>query len=262
MNYRMGIVGLGLGIATGAMAQFLDGDRKATGYIEVGGGIANVTNNQGNWSGGYIRGQYGYPQQSILNFEVRAARRFNEDGVYFGFLYSHYLQPDLYVNIGVASSTSGFYFPVIRGDLSVSKKWGEKEDVVTTLGATYFQARDTYKDWAGFFDIAYYIEKVILQLGARYNASYPGNQRSWSGYGAVTYHEPQQFMLTFRYGQGREAYLPLGGTLVPVDFESKTYGVNLRMWTGKQFGFNAAYEWYENPSYRRNGFEFGVFREF
>lgn len=245
-----------------AFAQFDREGQQATGYIEIGGGAATVTNGQGNWSGAYLRGSYGYPNQDILNYEVRAAKRFGEDGVYFGVLYSHFFKPDLYASFGVASSTKGFFFPGVRVDASISKIWGEKKDFVTTLGTTYYRARDTYHDWAGFLDLTYYAGPVIFQAGTRYNVSSPGSVKSWSGYGAVTYNKPKDVMLTFRYGGGREAYLPLGGTLTNVDFASNTYSVNLRKWINQEWGFNANYEWYDNPSYKRNGFEIGIFRDF
>ncbi|MCW5943516.1 MAG: YaiO family outer membrane beta-barrel protein [Fimbriimonadaceae bacterium] len=252
------------GILTMALAASLASaqDQKATGYVEVGGGASKVTNGQGDWSGAYLRGSYGFPKKDIVNFEVRSAKRFKDDGFYLGFLWTHYVQPDVYTSFGVGTSTGGFFFPKVRVDGSVSKIWGAKQDVVTTVGATYNQARDTYYDWAGFFDLTYYVANVVLQLGTRYNVSYPGSAKSWSGYGAISIVKAKDYMLTFRYGGGRESYLPLGGTLVPVDFSSTTYSVGLRKWLNNDWGFNATYEWYTNPNYKRNGFELGVFRDF
>lgn len=255
---RYGFVSLALA-ASIASAQ----DQKATGYVELGGGTARLTGGATPWSSTYLRGSYGVPGQGRFVFDVSGARRYGENGYFIGMTYIADVRPDLAVALGLGTGPAGFYFPKFRADAAVTKKWGPKLNLLTTVGATYILAKETYRDYTGFFDVAYYLpEPIILQAGVRYGISYPGAVKAGSAWVGALFGRTGHTTVGVRYSVGKTAYLLMGANSTLVDFADRAFSVSLRQWLSRDWGFTAGYDYYTNPSFQKTTFEIGVFRDF
>ena len=107
----------------------------------------------------------------------------------------------------------------MRVDGQLNKKWLSKRNLVTTLGAGYFDAKDAHRDSSLFLGGSYYFDApLIVQGGVRWNRSTPGAVISRSQYLAVTQGKDRQYFVVLRGEVGRQAYQALGAGAILVDF--------------------------------------------
>ena len=176
---------------------------------------------------------------------------------------THVFNPDWFSNLSVGTSVGGFFWPRVRVDAFLSKKWLEKRNLVTTFGFGYYDAKDVHEDINFFIGATYYFESPwIVEAGLHYNISHPGAVTAPAPFAAVTYGRNKQYYLVLRVGIGREAYQVVGPDEAITDFASQVVTLTWRQWLTPQWGFKLLTEYYHNPFYQRAGFEFGIFREF
>jgi YaiO family outer membrane protein len=233
-----------------------------TNYVEAGGSYRQLTNGFGDWSGGYARGVLANGK-NIWNAEVNGQHEFSDGGVYLAAGDTYNFNSDWYASLTLGSSVGGFFWPRFRADGFVNRKWGKRQQFITTLGYGYYASKDVHRDQSVFVGTTYYFRGVwIFEDGVRFNVSNPGGVFSPSGFVAVTEGRNKHHYVTVNSGFGQEAYQIVGPTSVLTRFPSQNTTITWRQWTGKTWGFNLVGEYYHNPTYQRGGGSFGFFKEF
>lgn len=239
------------------------GDPKLlTNYVEAGGSMAGLTNSFGNFSGGYARASITAGRHVIFG-EINGQREFGDGGVYFAAGDTYDFNSDWYASATLGSSAGGFFWPRVRFDGSINRKFLERRQLVANIGYGYYKAKDEHYDQGFSLGSVYYFGKPwIVEEGIRFNVSHPGAVFSPSAFVAVTQGTNKKHYVTLRLGFGEEAYQLVGQTATLNDFTSQTYTVTWRQWVGKNWGFNAVADFYHSPFYVRSGGILGVFKEF
>jgi YaiO family outer membrane protein len=231
--------------------------------LEAGGNYRHLTDGYSPWLGAYLRVLAKPGNRNNLYFEVLRQREFDDTGTYFSFAGDHTINQDWYVFGAVGGSSGGFFFPSLRADAQVNKKWLSKRQLVTTIGAGYFDAKDEHRDSSLFLGGIYYFETPwVLQGGVRWNRSMPGAVISQSQFVALTQGQEGIRYIAIRVDAGREAYQAIGPGEVLVDFPSGAVTLAWKQWLGPDWGFNAVTEYYLSRVYQRTGISFGIFKSF
>jgi YaiO family outer membrane protein len=237
-------------------------ERTPTGFVELGGSYEGLSSDYGHWSGGYLRSVL-TTGRDTWNGEVNGQNEFGDDGVYLALGDTHTFSPDWYGAVTIGSSVGGFFWPRFRVDAFLNRKWAQRKQFVTTLGAGYDMAKDVHRDHRAFIGTIYYFEAPwIVEDGVYFNLSNPGNAFSASGFVAVTQGRNEHHYLTLKVGFGQEAYQLIGPNTVLTRFPSQTAVLTWRKWVGKKWGFNLITDFYHSPFYDRGGGSLGFFREF
>jgi YaiO family outer membrane protein len=237
-------------------------DKTLTNYVEVGGSYRQLTNNFGDWSGGYARGVF-TTGKNIFNGEINGQHEFGDGGVYMAAGDTYNFNPDWYASLTLGSSVGGFFWPRFRADAFVNHKLLSRKQLITTLGYGYYAAKDVHRDQSVFFGTTYYFRKPwIVEDGIRFNVSNPGIIFSPAGFVAVTEGTNKHHYLTVNAGFGEEAYQIVGPNTVLSRFLSQNLTITWRQWAGKNWGFNLVADYYHSPFYQRGGGSFGFFKEF
>jgi YaiO family outer membrane protein len=230
------------------------------GYLEAGGTHYILNNGYGDWSDAYLRGVWVPRRDDVVNFELVDSLRFGERGTYGALGLTHTFDDRWYGSATVGVGDGAFYWPDWRADLAINYKWGERRDIVTTLGYTQYHAPDGHVDRTGLLGIAWYApHHVVLEGGWRPNRSSPGAVDSHSAFGAITWGEDGKQYVSLRHDRGREAYQSIGENVLLVDFPSHVTSLSWRRWGSPRCGFNLRVERYESANYDRTGGEAGVF---
>jgi len=230
---------------------------------EVEGGVnyRRLTNSLPPWTGSYLRMILKTGDRDTWYFEGLRQREFNDTGTYFSAADSHVINNDWYWFTAVGSSSGGFYFPAVRVDSQLNRKWLAKRNFVTSIGGGYFKAKDAHRDSSVSLGGIYYFEAPwIVQGGVRWNRSMPGEVFSRSQFIALSQGRETQHFIVIRAETGREAYQALAPGKVLVDFPSHNVSLSLKQWVGKDWGFNIGVEYYKSHVYQRTGASFGIFK--
>ncbi len=237
-------------------------DKTLTNYIEVGGSYRQLTNEFGDWSGGYARGVYA-EGKNIWSGEVNGQHEFGDGGVYLAAGDTYNFTPDWYASLTLGSSGGGFFWPRFRADAFLNHKLLSRKQFIATLGYGYYASKDVHRDQSVYLGTTYYFQKPwIIEDGIRFNISNPGVVFSPAGFVAVTEGTNNHHYLTVNAGFGEEAYQIVGPTTVLTQFQSQNLTITWRQWTGKTWGFNLVADYYHSPFYQRGGGSFGLFKEF
>jgi YaiO family outer membrane protein len=222
-----------------------------------------LTNGFPPWAGAYLRLITKAGGRDTLYLEVLRQREFGDTGTYFSAADSHTLNDDWYWFAAVAGSSGGFFFPALRVDAQLNKKWLARRQLVTSFGGGYFKAKDAHRDSSVSIGGIYYFQSPwVVQGGVRWNRSMPGEVISRSQFVAVSRGRQGQRYLVFRAGTGREAYQALAPGEVLVDFPSRDVSATWKQWLGEDWGFNSSAEYYRSRVYQRVGASFGIFKSF
>ncbi|HKV05824.1 MAG TPA: YaiO family outer membrane beta-barrel protein [Candidatus Acidoferrales bacterium] len=233
-----------------------------TDFVEVGASYRQLSNNFGDWSGGYARGVL-TTGNNIWNAEINGQHEFGDAGVYMAAGDTYNFNSDWYGALTLGSSVGGFFWPRFRADAFVNRKWSARKQFITTLGYGYYASKDVHRDQSVFLGTTYYFQKPwIIEDGIRFNVSNPGVVFSPAGFVAVTEGSNKHHYVTVNAGFGEEAYQLVGPSAVLARFESQNMTITWRQWTGKNWGFNLVADYYHSPFYQRGGGSFGLFKEF
>jgi YaiO family outer membrane protein len=195
--------------------------------------------------------------------EVVPMERFDDQGTLFAASVVHDLDTRWYASAGAATSAGGFFWPRLRLDAGLHRRWLARQQLVTSVEIGYFDAKDFHSDRFVQLGAAWYFEAPwVLQGGVSVNRSSPGAILSRSGFVAATYGRDRAQFLSLRWGTGRQAYqpFPVQGSRVDVGFDQITG--TWRKWIGRDHGFQLVLDWYTSDTYDQRTVEFGVFREF
>ena len=237
-------------------------DKTLTDYVEVGGSYRQLTNDFGDWSGGYARGVYA-EGKNIWSGEINGQHEFGDGGVYLAAGDTYNFTSNWYASLTLGSSVGGFFWPRFRADAFLNHKLLSRKQFIATLGYGYYASKDVHRDQSVYVGTTYYFQKPwIIEDGIRFNVSNPGAVFSPAGFVAVTEGTNNHHYVTVNAGFGEEAYQIVGPTTVLTQFQSQNLTITWRQWIGKTWGFNLVAGYYHSPFYQRGGGSFGIFKEF
>ena len=240
-------------------AQTVDAGKRS---LELSAGSQNLSAGFGNWKEIGLRGTYATGPH-ILQGELTQNRRFGQNGTFAGLSDTYTFNDDWFGWFSVGAGDGAFYLPRYRLDTSISRKWLDKRNLVTSLGLGYYSAPDGHTDRSLTAGVAYYFEAPwIVEGGVRLNHSSPGSIKSQQQFLALTYGRDKQDLVTARYGWGNEGYLAITSGTQLVNFDSREGSIAWRHWLNPRTGLLIGANRYTNPSYNRTGVTLGVFHDF
>lgn len=247
-----------------AMAQSaLSTKAETSGSLEAGGLHHSLTARYQNWNGQFIRGVLRSDSNNVWGAEIVDSREFGDEGTLLVLENTHTFNDRWYSAVSASGSNGGFYLPRLRLDVTVSKKWLTRRNLVTSIGVTAVNAKDGHQDRSMLLSTSYYFDAPwVIEHGTRTNVSNPGLVLSSSSYVAATYGRDKQQIMSLRFGYGQEAYQYIGANAPIVNFKSQILTWTWRKWIRQQQGFQMRTEWYHNQYYDRRGIEVSAFKEF
>lgn len=236
---------------------------KMSGYLEAGVLNHSLSSGYDGWNGQFVRGVVNTDGKNTWNAEIVNLSEFGDTGTLFVVGNTHDIDEKWFSSVSASSSSGGFFLPQLRLDATLNRKWLEQLNLVTTVGVTMVDSKDTHQDHSVLLAASYYFEQPwIVEGGVRINHSDPGGVTSNSQYVAVTYGQEKHRFISLRYGFGQEAYQVVAQDATLVNFDSNVLTLTWREWITSNRGFQVRTEAYHNPSYDRNGIEFSVFQDF
>ena len=209
-----------------------------------------------------LRGTYSVPSH-VFQTELSTNRRFGVSGNFVSVGDTYTFNEDWFGSFSVGLGDGAFYLPKYRVDASLSRKFLEQRNLVTTLGIGYYDAPTGYSDRSVMLSAAYYFDApFILEGGARINISNPGSVRTSQQFVAGTYGRNKEDLITGRFGWGSEGYLATTVANQLVDFRSNEVSLAWRHWFAPATGWLISANRYSNPSYKRVGINVGLFHDF
>ena len=247
---------LGAGTSGSLGAQTMAGERR----VELFGDRHAVSGGFGNWTGIGVRVTAPTSTRDVWFVEALQRSAFTDAGTYVAGANQHVWNDRWYSFVSVAAGTGDFVLPDLRFDASLSRKWGERRAIVTTLGTTLVDAKRGYREVGVSGSLTAYISPAIVaEGGIRATRSTPGDVDVARALGALTLGRTGRGYLVFRGSSGREGYQLLGPGAVPRRFTSHEGAVSWRHWLRPTGGFLVQGERYANPFYRRTGVTVGIF---
>lgn len=207
-----------------------------------------------------LHGHWALGQDTVLSAELLSERKFDARGGVAAIGATQTLDADWSIGASLGRGWGGPNWARTRIDGSVSRKWGERRQWVTTLGA-YSSHFDAGRSDRGLRVSAnYYLNHfVVLEGGAGFNTSHPGKVGSQMPYLAVTLGRDGLQYLSLRVSRGSEAYQSLGSAAQLVDFDSQSISLDWRTWLAPDWGVSLHAERYLNPNHRRTTVGGGLF---
>lgn len=207
-----------------------------------------------------VRGNWALGQDTVLNAELLSERKFDARGGVAAIGATQTLDADWFASASLSRGWGGPNWARTRIDGSVSRKWGSRQALVTTLGA-YRGNFDAGRSDRGLRVSAnYYLNHfVVFEAGTTFNSSHPGQVRSRMPWLAVTLGTEGLQYLSLRVSRGSEAYQSLGTAAQLVDFDSQSISLDWRYWLAPDWGMSLHAERYLNPNYRRTTLGGGLF---
>ncbi|MEO6017327.1 MAG: YaiO family outer membrane beta-barrel protein [Polaromonas sp.] len=232
------------------------------GTLELSAGSQSLSGGFGNWHDVTLKGTYNLPSH-VLQGELSQHRRFNQNGTFVGLGDTYTFNEDWFGSVSVGAGDGAFYLPRFRIDGTLYRKFLPARNLVGSVGVGYYNAPDGHTDRSVSLGAAYYFEAPwIVEGGVRLNSSNPGSVRTQQQFVALTYGRDKQDLITGRYGWGGEGYLAVAANTQLVNFDSREASLAWRHWFNPRTGLLLSANRYTNPSYRRTGFNVGIFHSF
>lgn len=237
--------------------------RIPAGTLQIDLSYSRLNHEYDDWRDVTLRANRALNANDRLSAEISQQDHFGDQGVFVGVGYQHVWNDDWYGSVHAGTSSGGFFLPRERYDAFINRKWLEQRQLVTTLGAGYYRAKDVHNDRNVLLSARYYFSApVIAEIGMRFNQSDPGGVSSRRRFATLNYGQYGQQYLVLRYESGREAYQLVSDNAVVSDFGSHELALNWRKWLVPNSGLQLEVNQYKNPVYRRDGVLAGVFYEF
>lgn len=234
-----------------------------TGFVEGGIEYDKVTQNYGNWFNQYIKSFTQFNEKHALFLELYHDQEFKQQGNYIKGEHTYIYDEDNYFSWSAGISDNSIFVPKYYLGATYFNKQLKNKQLIGYLGTHLYWWRPNSSSEDINPGFVYYFESPwIIEAGAYINQSNPGIVYSASGYVAITQGRDKEHYITFRYGFGKEAYLPLGNNQDVLGYPSRVSTLTWRQWIGKDWGTNIIAENYYNPFYHRYGVTFGIFKEF
>ncbi|ODT05336.1 MAG: hypothetical protein ABS52_01200 [Gemmatimonadetes bacterium SCN 70-22] len=219
-----------------------------------------VSGGFGDWEGVGTRLSLPVGARDTWLAEALHRRAFGDAGTYLSLANQHVWTDRWYTYIAIAGGSGGYVLPDLRADASLSYKWGARQALVSTVGATLVDGKLGYRDAGGFAALTAYLSPVaVAEAGVRLTRSTPGDVDAARGNGALTLGRQGTSVVVLRGSSGREGYQLLGPGAAVRRFTSHEGAVSWRQWLGPFGGAFLQGEHYRNPYYRRTGVTIGVF---
>ena len=187
-------------------------------------------------------------------------RAFGDEGQFVSAGFQHAFSPDWLASMSAGAGSGDFIFPDARLDVALSRKWLSRRQLVTTIGGTMVDAKRGYHDQGTFVSAALYaLPAMVVEGGARWNRSTPGDVTSTRAFGAVTLGTERRRWIVARGSTGNEGYQLVGPVATLERFNSHEASVSWREWLGRNWGVLLQGEHYTNPHYERTGVTGGFF---
>lgn len=227
---------------------------------DVFGESHGVSGGFGDWTGMGTRVVVPRGAHDVWFVETLWRSAFRDAGFYVGAANQHVWNDRWYSFLSVGTGNGTFILPDLRLDAALSRKWGARRSLVTTLGATLVDAKLGYRDAGGFAALTAYASPIaVVEGGVRVTRSTPGDVDATRGFGSLTLGSEGKAFLVLRGSGGREGYQLLGPDAAVRRFSSHEGGVAWRQWLGTRGGFLLSGERYVNPFYSRTGVAVGLF---
>jgi len=197
---------------------------------------------------------------TLLSAEALSEKKFGATGGLAGLGLTQELGERWYGSVAGLGGWGGVNWAAQKLDLSLSRKWGERRQFVTTLGGYRARFEGGRSDSGLRLSATHYVNAgLVLDAGAAFNRSQPGSVGSVMPWFAATLGSEGWQYVSLRVSRGSEAWQPLVGSAQIVDFKSSSVGIDWRRWVEPGWGFVLRAEHYTNPSYHRNTLGAGVF---
>lgn len=234
-----------------------------SGYLEAGILNHSLSSGYPDWKGQFVRGVLHSDEKNSWRAEIVNLSEFGDTGTLFAIGNTHDIDEKWFSSASVSTSSGGFFLPELRLDAALNRKWLEQLNLVTTVGVTRVNAKDTHQDHSVLLAASYYFEQpLVIEGGVLINHSDPGGVDSNSQFVAATYGQEKHRIISLRYGFGEEAYQVVAQGVTLVNFNSEVLTLTWREWLSANRGFQIRAEAYHNPSYDRNGIELSFFQDF
>ncbi len=231
-------------------------------WIEAGAFHHAVSDGYGDWNGVFTRAVVPVGTRDIFYGDAVTQRAFRERGSYVALANRHEWGAGVFTLVGGGHGFDARLFPEWRADASAGARVGTRRNIVGTIGGSYVQSRDVYRDYAATGSLAVYLTGLVIEAGTRYNTSTPGDVHALRGYTAFTIVPSPRRSIALRVGAGEEGYQLLGGATVLQRFTSQEASIAWRERAGAQWGVVVQADAYRNPYYTRAGGALGVARYF
>lgn len=169
-----------------------------------------------------------------------------------------------YTYTALSAGSDSAYLPQVRFDNDFNFKFGDKRNIVWTLGITYLNYHNTHKDLILSSGITLYFPSLITTYRIFRNKSNPGSVTSFSHLlDAAFGREGSQWTnLTFSFGN--QAYLAdYLAKPEEIDQDSIYLVLKHRRWIKKGWGLIGDVSYFKlEDGYKKFGLSIGFFKEF
>lgn len=231
-------------------------------WVEAGAFHHAVSKGYGDWDGAYLRAVLPAGARDIVYADAVHQRAFGDRGSYVALADRHEWGAGFFTIAGGGRGFDARFFPAWRADASAGQRFGARKNIVATLGGSYVKSQDVYEDYAATSSLSLYLTGIVIEAGARYNTSTPGDVHALRGYTAITAVPSPRRSIALRLGGGEEGYQLLGAQSLLQRFTSQEASLAWRERVASHWGLVLQADGYRNPFYTRTGGTLGIARYF
>jgi YaiO family outer membrane protein len=223
-------------------SQIAASSEKTNWHFELGGSLALLNNNYGQWYSGETKIAYTGSKYFKPNLSFGSQTR--PEGTQQAYGVGSYINFGKYayaiVGTGVAPNHGTILFPSFRYDLMGVFRVPPVKGLLMTAGYTSYRMGGGNAKIASIGSI-YYYRKVVLDGGISFNRSYPGNLPSKSGYLSLMTGRQGKYWFGAGASGGNLNYQLLG--IIPYNVRSNAFGFSqfFQKWLGRKWGLVERY---------------------
>jgi YaiO family outer membrane protein len=170
----------------------------------------------------------------------------------------------LYTYTALAVGTNTVYLPETRIDHTFNMKFGPEHKFVWLIGATSIHYYTHHRDFILSTGLTAYLDVWVPEYRIFRNISSPGSVESYSHLLSLAYGREMRQWTTAVVGFGKQAY-QASQLATPGEVSSNSLSVTLkhRRWLKNNYGIMGELSYFDlQGTYKKGGFQLGVFREF
>jgi YaiO family outer membrane protein len=169
-----------------------------------------------------------------------------------------------YTYTALAAGSDSAYLPQVRFDNDFNIKFGDKRNIVWTLGITYVNYHNGHQDLILSSGITLYFQGLVTTYRIFRNKSDPGNVTSFSHLIDAAYGKEGNQWTNFTISFGNQAYLAdYLAKPEEVDQDSLYLILKHRRWIKKGWGILGDLSYFKlEDGYKKFGLSIGFFMEF
>ncbi len=171
-----------------------------------------------------------------------------------------------YTYTALSAGTNSTYLQKFRVDHDFNFKFGKDKQYIWTLGGSYVQYHNEYRDYILTTGLAKHVGKWVVGYQIFKNFSQPGGVESFSHQISVDYGKEREQWTSLVYSFGKQAYLPTA-LITPTAIANASQLITLkhRRWLGKNrdHGYFVEVSYFNlEENYHSLGATLGVFKEY